>query len=65
MLLDLMRMIQNSFLLKFWILVINLILNRVSWGKYQADVNCVRTQCLLDGVVYKVAFNLLDVSIIL
>ncbi|XP_025200148.1 anoctamin-1 isoform X2 [Melanaphis sacchari] len=41
-------------------LVIDFILNRVSWGKDQADINCVGIQCLLDGGVYRAAYPLHD-----
>lgn len=43
-------------------LVIDFILNRVSWGKDQGDVNCVGIQCLLDAGVYRAAYPLHDVS---
>lgn len=43
-------------------LVIDFILNRVSWGKDQGDVNCVGIQCLLDEGVYRAAYPLHDVS---
>lgn len=44
-------------------LVIDFILNRVSWGKDQGDINCVGIQCLLDEGVYRAAYPLHDVSI--
>lgn len=37
-------------------------MNRVSWGKDQADINYVGIQCLLDEGVYKAAYPLHDVS---
>ncbi|XP_050545540.1 anoctamin-1 [Daktulosphaira vitifoliae] len=41
-------------------LVIDFILNRISWGKDQGDVNCVGIQCLLDEGIYKAAYPLHD-----
>lgn len=46
-------------------MVIDFILNRVSWGKDQADINFVGIQCLLDEGVYRAAYPLHDVSNVL
>lgn len=43
-------------------LVIDFILNRVSWGKDQTDIKCVGIQCLLEQGIYKAAYPLHDVS---
>lgn len=53
----------NFFSAEVRTLVIDFILNRISWGKDQGDVNCVGIQCLLDEGIYKAAYPLHDVRI--